>query len=456
MKIRHRLSLQYTLISGILLLAVFALIYLLSAQYIQKSFYRILQGRALITAQVFLEKDELTKKKFRELEERYQERIPNESSNIYDQDDRPVFIEKIKYNWPPSLLETIRQRKIYRFRMKDKQALGLFYPDNQGDYVVIITARNKSGMQQLQYLVWILAGTFCLGLLILFFTGQWFARRALQPVKRINGQMKVIRSSNLDMRVSKSRNKDEIDELADNFNQLLERLEAAFERQKSFVSNASHELRTPLTTIIGEIEVTLQRERGVSEYVETLRTVLDESEKLRIITQGLLELTRPDVLPDPAHQVAIRLDEWLWEEQAAWAQQVPSATLEVVMEDMPEDAAQLIVYGNRQLLHLALHNIIKNGFKFSHMRPVSCKLTWSVAGMLLSVSDTGIGIAPSELDRIFMPLFRGSNAHEFDGYGIGLAMAQKILGLHHATITVQSWPGQGTTFNILFAANNRF
>ncbi|SKA29638.1 Signal transduction histidine kinase [Chitinophaga eiseniae] len=452
MKIRHRLSLQFTLITGIILTGVFILIYLLSAQYIRNSFYKLLQVRALVTAQVYLEKDELTKKKFIEIEKSYRQSIPDEFSNIYDQEDQPVFLEKIKYNWPLSLLNTIRKSGTYRFTFRDKYGLGMFYPDNQGDFVVIVTARNKAGEQQLQYLALILVIMLCVSLIVTFLLGQWFASKALQPIQSINRQVKKIRSNNLHMRVEQGRNKDEIDELAGNFNELLQHLEQAFELQRSFVSNASHELRTPLTTIIGEIEVTLHRERDKAEYITTLGTVLDESEKLKLITDGLLQLTRVDVILTPANTEEIRLDELLWEIQEHWQYKTPSHQADVVMGHLPEDASRLTIRGNRPLLMLALQNVVRNAFKFSYNQPVSLRLSCDANCLVISVSDKGIGIAPDELDKIFLPLYRAGNAYTFSGYGIGLAMAQRIFQLHQATITVSSVPGEGTTFNIFFPA----
>lgn len=450
MKIRHRLSLQFTLISGIILTIVFVLIYLLSAQYIQNSFYKLLQMRALVTAQVYLEKDELTKKKFLEIEKSYRERIPDESSNIYDAHNQPAFIEKTRYDWPVSMLETIRRKEVYRFRFQDESGLGIYYPDNQGDFVVIVTARNSMGIQQLNYLMWILIVMFLVALLIVFLMGQWYASRALEPIKNINRQVKNIRSNNLHMRVQHGRNKDEIDELATNFNSLLQHMEQAFDMQRSFVSNASHELRTPLTTIIGEIEVTLQNDRRPEEYVQSLGTVLGESEKLKIITDGLLQLTRLDAIITDANAEMIRLDELLWEMQEHWRHKTPPVRLIVKLNDLPEEATLLCIRGNRSLLMLALQNIVRNAFKFSYNRDVNCLLTWHKSGMTLSISDHGIGIEADDLDKIFMPLYRAGNAHAFDGYGIGLSMTGKILQLHGAGITVSSVPGQGTTFNIFF------
>ncbi|MBV7530588.1 HAMP domain-containing sensor histidine kinase [Chitinophaga sp. sic0106] len=450
MKIRHRLSLQFTLISGIILTTVFVIIYLLSARFVRNNFYKQLEGRALLTAEVYLEKDELTKKKFLEIEKSYQQGIPGEASNIYDSNNHAVFIEQAKYDWPASLLNNIRKHHTYRFSFRDKYGLGIYYPDNQGDFVVIVTARNATGEQQLSYLLWSLVIMGLIALAVTYGMSQWYASRALRPIQHINREVKKIRATSLHQRLQRGSNKDEIDELAHHFNELLAHMENAFEMQRSFVSNASHELRTPLTTIIGEIEVTMQKLRSPEEYQQTLETLLGESEKLRIITDGLLQLTRVDEVPDASQLENILLDEMLEALRISWSHQAPAQEL-ILKLPATVSPAQLTLSGNPQLLAVAINNILKNGFKFSGNAPVTATLETTAEGLLLSVTDTGIGIPEAEQERIFMPLYRASNAHAYTGYGIGLAMTRKILQLHRARITVSSVPTQGTTFHIWFS-----
>lgn len=449
MKIRLRLTLQFTLLSGIILLVVFVLVYLLSARYIRTYFYRQLEDRALITAQVFLEKDELAKKKFRDIQKKYLQGIPGESSNIYDELNRRVFLDETTFNWPPVILDVIRRQKQYRFRYNDQPAVGLYYEDNQGNFVIIVTAKNIAGQQQLIHLIWILGGSFILGLLMIFVIGQWYAHRSLQPITHINREVKNIRATNLHLRVHKSRNDDEVAELASNFNELLEHLEQAFAMQQSFVSHASHELRTPLTAMITEMEVTLQKERTQQDYIDTLRSVLDESGKLKTITNGLLELTKADA-GEYATREKIRLDELLWELREEWYYRNPEQHLHVRMHNMPENTRLLEITGNRKLLQLSIQNIIKNAFKFSDNQPVFCRLECHDRRLELFITDTGIGIDQDDLERIFLPLFRADNARAFEGFGIGLSMAHKIIASYNGHIYVSSVRGEGSTFNISF------
>lgn len=447
MTVRNRLSLQFTLISGIILSGIFVVIYFLSARFMKYYFYNLLKERAYITAQVFLERDELAVRKFMDIQQKYLESIPGETLNIYDENNQPVFLEESKYNWPPSLVNMVRAKGEYRFTFKDKPGLGIYYKDNQGNFVVIAVARNKYGKAQLNNLAWILFTLFILGLLIIFFSSRWYARKALQPIKDVNRQVKDIRANNLHLRVARGKNQDEMDELARNFNDLLERLEIAFARQQSFVNNASHELRTPLTTIIGEIEVSLQKERNPQEYVQTLRSVLDESEKLHRISNGLLMLAQTDWWDLPGNMQFLRLDELLAELKE---NRTKEETLHLTIAPINHPEKVYTLFGNRELLKLAIENIIKNGFKYSHNQPVNVELIYKNEQLLLTVSDQGIGIPEKDLENIFMPLFRGENARTYKGYGIGLPLSEKIIQFHKGKILVKSIVEKGTHFTIIF------
>ncbi|OMP80521.1 HAMP domain-containing sensor histidine kinase [[Flexibacter] sp. ATCC 35208] len=453
MKIRHRLALQFTVLSGCILLVIFVLVYLLLQNYVNNTFFNQLEDRALITAQVFLEKDELAKKKWKDIEKKYIQTIPGEDGMIYDEENQPVFIEPGALNIPPAIIQTVRYHKKYRFHYKGQPAVGLYYSDNQGNFVIFVTAGNEAGQAQLIHNLWILGGTFALGMLMVFVIGQWFSYRALRPINFINRQVKNIRASNLHARVKKSRNEDEIDELASNFNDLLEHLEKAFHMQQSFVSNASHELRTPLTAIITELEVILQKQRNQEDYIKTLRSVLDESAKLKTITNGLLELTQADT-DTYAGKEHIRMDELLWDLREEWASKHPEQLLNMQMLQLPEDATRLEITGNRELLVLAIKNIIKNAFKFSGNQPVDCTLDCQEEQLLITITDSGIGILPEDAARIFMPLFRANNARIYPGFGIGLSMAQKIIQAHNGQISVSSEPGHGSTFNVSFTTHH--
>ncbi|HUX84905.1 MAG TPA: sensor histidine kinase, partial [Chitinophagaceae bacterium] len=108
----------------------------------------------------------------------------------------------------------------------------------------------------------------------------------------------------------------------------------------------------------------------------------------------------------------------------------------------------LLVTGNRQLLEIALDNIVRNAFKFSDDQTVTCTLQVQANSVTITVRDQGIGISQEDLNHIFQPFYRGENARTYSGYGIGLSLADRIIALHKGKIQVTSGLGKGSVFQI--------
>ena len=162
---------------------------------------------------------------------------------------------------------------------------------------------------------------FLISVAVLFFAGRLFARIALLPIIKFITDVRIIRSSSLNKRLHTGESKDEINELAVTFNNLLEHLQQSFEAQSSFVAHASHELRTPITSIIGDVEVTLSQERDKEAIQETLKGVLTESEKLNDLINNLFELAQTNI--DITEFRDLRLDELIWQIKDEWTQPDP-------------------------------------------------------------------------------------------------------------------------------------
>jgi signal transduction histidine kinase len=127
--------------------------------------------------------------------------------------------------------------------------------------------------------------------------------------------------------------------------------------------------------------------------------------------------------------------------------------LEIQMNELPADETKLNVRTNKTLLTLAITNIIQNGFKFSSGKPVVCSLHFAAGKIIINITDKGIGIDAATLPHIFEPFYRSTDANAYEGHGIGLYIAKKIIELLGGEITVQSRPGTGSTFNIILPLN---
>ncbi len=262
-------------------------------------------------------------------------------------------------------------------------------------------------------------------------------------------QVQQVRSQQPEFGIDEGNGKDEISELAQNFNRLLKHLENAFELQQTFVINASHELRTPVTSIVGELEVTLNKERSTEEYERALHSALNDAERLNETISGLLELAQVDMSYTQAALSPVAIDELVWEIADYWTNKMGKGLFAVSVQHLPEDPEKLLIPANKSLLIIALNNIISNAYKFSDNQRVQCDLYANEKFIRLTITDSGIGIPAEETEKIFQSFYRGTNVKAYHGSGIGLYITSKIINLFGGTIDVQS-SDKGTFFTIFF------
>lgn len=438
---------QFTMLSAVLLLLVLAAIYGLTWHNEKNDFYTHLLDRAITNAELFLAQDNLSVEKFRDVQKKYPQTLPEEIVRIYNDKDESVFIKDSSFQWSKPIIHQVRQEKSIYYSQGQRQIAGIFYPDNSGDFVILASAIDKDGFAKMQQLFWIMVVGFFISVFVLFFAGRLFARIALSPMIKVINDVRIIRSSSLNKRLRTKEGKDEINELTVTFNTLLEHLEQSFEAQSSFVAHASHELRTPVTSIIGDVEVTLSQERDMEDYKTTLQGVLTETEKLNDLINNLFELAQTNI--DITEFRDLRLDELLWQIKDEWNSRMPESNIDLQYH-LAEDPRKYTIQGNHYLLFIAISNILKNAIKFSNNHIVSCRLYLHNNTPVISILDTGIGIGKEDLQKIFQPFFRGGNTFGYAGYGVGLSLADKIFRLHNVRVSVKSQLDKGTEFQLFF------
>jgi len=450
MKIKNRLSLYFTTISAIVLLIVEAVICVIFHSLIKSDFYDHLMYRANVAAQLYLEADEISADSLSHVRARYMDPIPHEVIRFYDDKNAASFIKDKSQFWSAPVIDMVRQRKQMRFAEGDRQTVGIYYNDNQGNFVILVSAYDKQGHKRWLDLLESMVILLISATSGLFITSRWFAQKALEPIDRVIRQMRLVRAGTLNMRVDEGNGKDEISALAHNFNQVIEHLENAFELQQTFVINASHELRTPITTIIGEIEITLNKIRSHAEYEQVLQSVLTDAERLNETIGSLLELAHVDMNYTQPALKPVAIDELIWELEEYWTAKAGKGLFNVNILHLPDDHEKLVLMANKPLLTIAFNNIIGNAFKFSANKPVKCELNADEKGIAVAITDQGIGIMPEELEKIFTSFYRGTNVKGYNGNGIGLYVTQKIIGLFNGIIQVNSVPNCNTTVTIRF------
>lgn len=445
MKIKDRLSLYFTLISTTMLLAVLCTIYFTFLKFLEADFFTRLTDRTMVTAKLYLEADEISRDALNKVRHQYLEKLNGEVIRVYDSKNKATFIGDSAQYWTSVTIDKVRKAGKIQFKDGQKQVVGIYYKDNQGDFVILASAIDQSSHYRLDKLLKIMVVVFLLISLILLISGRWVASRMLLPLQRLMKEVKMANSGNMEFRVREEDNKDEISLLAHSFNQLMEELEQAFILQKTFVANASHELRTPITRVIMTAELALSKEREKEDYKKVLQSILEDSGKMDHIITGLLTLARTDLELATSHLVAVKLNETLFAIQQDWKN---NYGFNLIVNTKYDQKDQPIITANPILLNIALNNIISNAFKFSENQPVECTLESNLTEWILSVKDNGIGIAESEKEEIFKPFYSRSDKQK--GEGMGLYMASKIVALFKGKIEINSSKSAGSSFIIRF------
>jgi heavy metal sensor kinase len=288
--------------------------------------------------------------------------------------------------------------------------------------------------------------------------GYWLSRRALAPVDALAKTARTISGHNLSRRLEPLHTGDELQRLSDTLNEMLARIESAFLRITEFTADASHELRTPIALIHTEAELALRRSRDESEYREALRHILLEAHRTARLVEGLLALARTDSGSEALDIKPIDLLPTLRESASKWNQVASLRNLQFV-ERLPLEGQRLPVIGDENALRRVVDILIDNALKYT---PSPGKVTLSAqkkekpCRLVLSVEDSGIGIAPGDHARIFERFYRVDKARsrELGGAGLGLAIAQWIVQVHKGSITVESELGRGSAFQVEIPAAN--
>jgi heavy metal sensor kinase len=277
----------------------------------------------------------------------------------------------------------------------------------------------------------------------------WLASRAIAPIDRLTRTARRIEAGDLHERVPVPKSKDEIQSLALTFNEMIERIDKAFTRQRRFVADASHELRTPVASIRSMTDVVLAQNEQVAseEYKMVLRDVNAEAERLGHLINGLLLLARSDENQVLFECVPVRLD-LLAADVAATIEPLATErgiTLEVVAKQ------ETTVMGDEVRLIQVMINLLDNAVTYSNKGDkVSIEVKTEQNHALIIVSDTGIGIANEQLDHIFERFYRVDPARSraAGSTGLGLSIVDWIVRAHKGNITVESEVGKGTTFRV--------
>jgi len=282
--------------------------------------------------------------------------------------------------------------------------------------------------------------------------GWWLTRKALAPVSKLTGAINKVRERNLREPLPRSGNGDELDRLTEVFNGLLARLDDSFKRIREFTLHASHELKTPLTVLCGEIETNLRNESLSPAERDRALSLLDELRRLARIVDGLTLLAKADAGQVTLNFEPVPLDELVRDNFADTQILAEPQHIQVQLTA----CEPVSLRGDRHRLRQLLLNLADNAVKYNQPQGRIIMALRRIADSAeLAITNTGAGIPPDILPRVFDRFFRGDPAHNqaVDGCGLGLSIAKWIVSAHHGTIQIESAPAKLTTVTVRLPLN---
>lgn len=301
-------------------------------------------------------------------------------------------------------------------------------------------------------------GTLAIALL----GGFWLADRAMRPVKTITQTARRIGETDLSRRLNLGRH-DELGQLADTFDEMLTRLQAAFERQRRFTADASHELRTPLTIINLETSRALSNKHTSKDYLHALKVIHNENEFMTRLVNNLLTLSRMDAGQTALHMNPLDLSDIALDVTERLTPLAARSGVSLSAGELPE----VQINGDQQYLTQMITNLVENAIKYSRTSPeaevcleTGCSQDSTPPMAFVRVSDNGPGIPPEHLPHLFERFYQADSARTkradlptasadgSSGTGLGLSIVDWVARAHGGAVRAESELGRGSSFEV--------
>jgi signal transduction histidine kinase len=437
MNFKIRSAVLFTALVATLLLVSYTAIYFLYKEFKEDEFYLRLEQKALTTYKLLVEVKEIDNDMLKLIDRNTINALYNEKVLIFDDRHELIYssIDDQTVSYSKELLNQIEKEKIIRYQEGTLEVIGMQVKDRGKKNYIIASADDTFGEAKLENLLYILIGSFFAALIITGFLSYFYVKQAFAPIDILNRQITRIRQNRLNERVPASKSQDELNQLANNFNQMLDRIESAFHVQRSFIQHASHELRTPLANLVVSCEAALNKDLSQEEYRALIESLNEEHRNLVELTNALLLLSRYENESNQVNMHDTRADEILFAVIDEVQFQYPQHVIQFNFNDLPQNEKELTVKGNEVLLKTALGNLLRNACKYTSDKKVAINLIVTPETVRFEFSNHGNTVNDDELDLLMQPFFRGKNSETIKGYGLGLSIANRIVELHKGKLS---------------------
>lgn len=436
MNLKQRFSFIFSCLFSVLLATVTLTVYLLFAQFRQGEFSALMAEKAQTTARLLIEVKEIDYRMQKIIDSNSINKLYKENTQIYDENYKLIYNsnDTLTINLTKADLDQIRKKRRIFKKTAQYDILGLYYTYDHKHYYVVVSAEDTYDNHKLNYLKYLLLGAFIIGTTVVWVLSFSLSKKALRPLDNFRKRIQEITDSNLKIRLSEAKREDEINALAHSFNQMMDRIDNAYNRQKEFTGNASHELRTPVARVAAQLE-NLIHQPGINEiWRANLTSIFEDTFQLSEIISSLVALADINSSEHKFSFTKIRLDELIFNSVADLSKVFPDFKLKFEIENNTGSTTEPEILGDETLLKIALLNLFKNAYIYSDNNLLECLIRQGDEGIELVITNTGEVPKIKDTATLFTAFYRGTNIGNVAGSGIGLSIVKRVIEYHKAHV----------------------
>ncbi|TDW44101.1 signal transduction histidine kinase [Flavobacterium sp. 270] len=435
MTLKNRISLLVSLLFTILFGLASTVIFILYSNYRKEEFRDRLEIKALSNIKLLVNVKQIDNQLLKIIDQNSINKLYDEKTLVFDSNYKLIYssIDDAKINWSIDDLKYLKKNKTFFKQQGDYEVYGVFYDTKDRDFYALISATDDYGKKKLLFLRYTLIISYIFFTCVCWIVTSFTVKKLMNPLSSFHQKIKNINENNLDTRIETESGKNEIDLIANEFNFMMDRIEISYQKQKEFTAHASHELRTPLSRMTSQIENAVADSKTNPENKTFLNTILSDVNQLTELINSLLILSKIDNKKQENNEVH-RMDEILFSAIENLNKSFPDFVILFEIEENENLDTALEIKGNKNLLEIALSNVLKNACVYSDNKQAKVIISSDDENLIISVSNTGNTLSDEEQKNLFQPFMRGKNSKGTSGFGLGLRIVQRILTLHKATI----------------------
>lgn len=446
MNLKSKIALNISLLFTLIFTISTTIIYLLFADFRRDEFESRLREKAISSIKLLVEVKQVDRQLLKLIDEHSIHKLYNEKILIFDASYKLIYssLDDTKIKWSVNDLKELKSNKTFFRKENENEVYGFFYDSNEKDYFALVSAKDTYGKRKLRYLFYILASTCFVFIVLAWIFSYKLVKNLLRPIDLFHQSVKSITENDLNIQLEVKRNKDEIDLLAVEFNQMLDRINQSYIKQQEFTSNASHELRTPLARLMTQLENKIIEDKKTNIDTAFIQTILSDVTQLSELTNSLILLSKLEN-KRYGHNVC-RTDDVIFDAASIVNGQFKDFRMDFSMHDVEN----IEINAHKPLLVIAFTNLFKNAYLYSNSKSVVVCLYTLKNRLIVTVQNDGDTISAVEQEKIFEPFMRGENAKNKSGLGLGLRIVKRILMQQGATIQYSISQESLNTFTVVF------